>query len=389
MDSVKRTQAYHVFMAFQLQEIYALLFLVDKKYSNYEKIEIETLDDVCLKGDGKILCQLKRVSAQDKRITNASLDLWKTIYNWISFLKDSMINASDDLMLIVECDADAKEEDFVLKLNVSNSYEEVEALYIELEKWYKQHYVTNVKEDSSSAITKYLNEIFKEENKEITKQVFKKFSFMENKENYFEKLNHLLKTDYEIPYSLIESLVDKTISWFKQNITNSRPISIDRSSYRNLIRKFIENNTLSAKLRSQKIVVEENDIKKVKSENPMFVQELLKVNAYDDELITAIDFFIKTDSNRKYYILTNQVDDDELAEFDDSLIYYWSNAKNEVCVKKDSILNKSKSLKTKCLMTERKLVGFVTPYYFTSGSYHILVNNRRVYWYLKELENED
>ena len=54
MDSVKRTQAYHVFMAFQLQEIYALLFLVDKKYSNYEKIEIETLDDVCLKGDGKI-----------------------------------------------------------------------------------------------------------------------------------------------------------------------------------------------------------------------------------------------------------------------------------------------------------------------------------------------
>ena len=212
---------------------------------------------------------------------------------------------------------------------------------------------------------------------------------MENKENYFEKLNHLLKTDYEIPDSLIESLVDKTISWFKQNITNSRPISIDRSSYRNMIRKFIENNTLSAKLRSQKIVVEENDIKKVKSENPMFVQELLKVNAYDDELITAIDFFIKTDSNRKYYILTNQVDADELAEFDDSLIYYWSNAKNEVCVKKDSILNKSKSLKTKCLMTERKLVGFVTPYYFTSGSYHILVNNRRVYWYLKELENED
>lgn len=71
---------------------------------------------------------------------------------------------------------------------------------------------------------------------------------MENKENYFEKLNHLLKTDYEIPDSLIESLVDKTISWFKQNITNSRPISIDRSSYRNMIRKFIENNTLSANL---------------------------------------------------------------------------------------------------------------------------------------------
>lgn len=259
MAILKKTQAYATFMGFQIQEIYALLFLVDTKYKDYKKIEIEVIDDVCIKGDNKIICQIKRKMAGNGKITNASEDLWKTIFNWMSFLKEYIVSDKDELMFVVECGPEISEEDYIYKMNSVSSDKESEDLYTSLKDWYTKKYVLV---DNKAYVRKYLDEIFMEENKYYIKTIFIKFSLMINKENYFEKMKNIFKNDYVYPEVLIDGMVDKTISWFKQKIVECYPISVDRDEYSEVIRRYIEQHIIGAKLVSLKSNVNEEDIKK-------------------------------------------------------------------------------------------------------------------------------
>lgn len=69
----------------------------------YNEIVIEYKDDICLIGDdNKTLCQLKTITAENKRITNSSSNLWKTIYNWICYLNEGDLVESDEIILLVQ-----------------------------------------------------------------------------------------------------------------------------------------------------------------------------------------------------------------------------------------------------------------------------------------------
>lgn len=370
-------------MGFQIQEIYALLFLVDTKYRNYKKIEIETFDDVCIKGNNKIICQIKRKSTEKVGITNASEELWKTIYNWLFFIKQNIVDDNDVLMFVLDCKQENSAEKFIYKMSIVSSDNESKVLYDHLKDWYTKNYI---EQDSQAKIRRYLDVIFKEENEYYIKEIFIKFSLINNKENYFDKMKNILENEYVYPKVLIDGLVDRIISWFKQIIIERYPISVDRIEFNEVIKHYIEQRSMGAKLISLNADVNEDDIERKRIENPIFIQELLKLNVEDTDIVDAVKYFIQTNHNRQHYVLTNQIIDDDLYEFDQHLIFQWKNHRNEVKISKDDVLTKSNKLWISCLKDEFKLNNMELPYYFTYGSYNILVNNENIHWYLKELD---
>ena len=86
--------------AFLLQVRHALLELI-KAPDEKSIISVEAYDDVALESDGHVVAeQIKSSLSSNNPVSNRSISLWKTLYNWCKYLEEGQMEA-DALKLIV------------------------------------------------------------------------------------------------------------------------------------------------------------------------------------------------------------------------------------------------------------------------------------------------
>src|SRR5690606_26412566 len=104
-------------LGYYFQGMYALIRLLDA--NDFDRISIETWDDVYLEGNVKTLFQLKHSLTGKGKINERNEGLWKTIRIWANMLKEEDIDVDTFFIFVTPLEIDANSS--LTKLSEYNS----------------------------------------------------------------------------------------------------------------------------------------------------------------------------------------------------------------------------------------------------------------------------
>lgn len=404
-------------LGFSFQDVYSLYLLLKDERSDL-KLWVEDLDDIHIidKENNLTLYQLKHKA---NNLSNKSEDLWKTIGNWCKLINNNTIYVEKTQFKLVVIVG-------LIKTQIAYS----------LCKKYGKYYST----EAHDQLIKIANEeIAKERNKKnIEKQVEKQLSLFDspnketNKETDFELFTQL---PYNIREQLVNSIeiIDNTadvttldslipsmlhgvypdnqkdvyhelIGWWQKKIRKQlddfrkdlQVHPLTKTSIRNKIAEINEKyhkDNLPQDYDKQDLEEYRNSID-IKNYNKNFVQQLKKIITRKKPIERAIlDFYLAT-NKRMEWVTKKLLFDDEIENYEDRLIEYWEMITEELIDSEDFALDNAEDTEKikfgSKIYTETEKRNIppirerVTEKYIKMGSYHILVEDKKVCWYPEE-----
>jgi len=391
-------------LGFSFQDVYSLYLLLKDERSDL-KLWIEDLDDIHIrdKDDKFTLYQLKH---KKNKLSNKSDDLWKTIGNWCKLINNSTIsvdNTQFKLVIIVK----------LIKTQIAYSL---------------------CKQYGKYNSIKARNELLKIANKDIEtkeKQAEKQLSMVEspNKETDFELfaklpdniMDKLVKSieiidnvpdlttlDIRIPSMLHgvypdnqKDVYHELMGWWQKEIRKQLSDKSNKSLTKTtVIKKIAEINekyhkdNLPQDYDKQDLEEYRSSID-IKNYNKNFVQQLKKITNRKKRIERAIlDFYLAT-NKRMEWATKKLLIDDEIEIYENRLIEYWERITEELIDSEyfaiDNADNKEKrefGVKVYNKTEEQNIPPIrekVTEEYIKMGSYHNLVEEKKVCWYPEDI----
>jgi C-terminal domain 7 of the ABC-three component (ABC-3C) systems len=115
----------------------------------------------------------------------------------------------------------------------------------------------------------------------------------------------------------------------------------------------------------------------------IYVRQLEIVGADDDDVLRAINAFLRSAHNRAVWANKGMVWSESFEEFEKALISYWRNTKKQQDLDYGSEANEKRGLRllVDCLKHRPLLEGKVAPDDFTPGSFHTLADFLEIGWH--------
>ncbi len=360
----------------------------------------ETKDDVhiTLPNGRLILIQLKHTTKNDANgkpinLTELSIDLTKSLYNWVSIICD----ANDGRLEITSQIEFVNNTEFIFATNrniksnnlINNiiKYKNDEIKLQDLKK-YIQNLVLKTENDE---VKTYLNKFIK-----IDKSVFKKFV----KKIRFENQGN------EILSEIKELILDNYVSDSRVNDVFNIVLSELKTAYYEAVRKgekfIVEYNTWHNKL----VTIFENNrktslpMRKIdlllpeKLEEQIFIKELIEIGDIDVLEIGQIEefttFMLEIDFNLKKWIDDGEITMDEMSSFKEEAILFWKNT-HKASHRKTNNIELDKENAIYCLNEIRKkelsIQDTALKLSLCNGSFYKLANEQDIGW-LKKWEGK-
>lgn len=379
------------FLGFKLQEHLALFLLLKmRKNRKNSYITIEELDDVALiSNNGIELYQVKNYSSSRTKLTDASVDLWKTIYNWIKKFKEDKLDEKSKLRLYVNSKSSYKDSDFVLKMNKVHNDNDFEELYQKLLVWYEEKY----KNKNNKTIKEYLDFIFVEENKDILRFVLKKFSLIQKQYTPIDELDEVIEkycTFGDKNSQRFEDAKTFILGEFNKIILESEKtknkIEIDIDEFHKKLDQFSIKYSNVQRLRS---TLTNDDVDISQAEKLSFINQLNQLDIENERIEEAKFDYYKTKKDVYNYLHDILILDRDYESLKKRLLRKW----NSFCLEHNDGKTKSDSrmIFAKCQNVDENLAGYLLEQdYFIIGSYHILVeDDKKMHWYCEKEVKED
>jgi len=399
-------------LGFSFQDVYSLYLLLKDERSDLE-LWVEDLDDIHIidKDNNVTLYQLKHKA---NNLSDKSDDLWKTIGNWCKLLNNNTISVKNTQFKLVVIVKVSDKQIAHLLCKRHGNYNSVKACE-ELLKIAKEDIKTRKNQQKNS----------EKQAKDSHPDLFESPEKKQVKENDFELFDQL---HYNISESLVNSIevIDST-----HNVTNLDsmiPLMLygvhsdnQKAVYQELmgwwqteIRKHLSDKSVEPLIKTilkDKIAeinekyhknnlpldYDKQDLEKYKSsidikkDNRNFVQQLKKIINKKKRIERAIlDFYLAT-NKRMEWATKKLLIDNEIENYEDSLIEYWERITEGLIDSEDFALDNAEDiekrkfgLKVYTETEERNIPPIrekVIEKYIKMGSYHNLVEDNKVCWY--------
>jgi hypothetical protein len=347
-------------------------------------VSIEVLDDVAVQSpDGDVDAVQIKSGLATNPISNRSVDLWKTIRNWVDAVEtDSFDPDKASFTLHIE----TPHAGGICKRfsNASSTAEASSAIEIAQEELWGKAPKFLKKSKVAQGLVEHLEVVFKPTHRPNLEKIVRGFRLSVGAKAAYESLLDQTK-QLLIDDDIAEDVLLHALGWVKKSVDNliekGRPPAIavddfrtELNSFRNSLKKRDYLPTFAGLTPSTDEVVE-NILRP-------FVRQLNLVDWSEDALFTAISQFLNTKVNIIQYGQRGYVNRKSLVEFEAALKVLWQNLRDDVKLTgPDDVVKRGKLLALRCLKERRKLEGFELPDDFTPGSFHLLADALEIGWH--------
>lgn len=360
---------------YQIQ--YSLKLLVSSEDYNV-RIAIENIDDINLIGQSEqTIYQLKHSIANSK-ISNSSVNFWKTIYNWLIFSKDNNIDTTKFIMVT---NMSSTNDSIIRSIN----NQELDEAVIEINKIIKT---------SASVSNKTYFDYISKTDELVLKELLTNVVVLVDQENISElkpKIMHELK--FAVSKLYLEDFYQRLLGfWYDACLSALHTPNESFINYEVLYSKIVD---LSQEYRRDNLpsyeeVTEQVELEEDKYEDKVFVKQLELINISSKRITHAIYDYYKAQYLRSNWTRLGFLVPGELEKYEKKLIREWENlyyamieeightkkTENELSVMRRKLYNSVISL-------DERIREKFNKSYFMTGNYHMLADNYEVGWHEK------
>jgi hypothetical protein len=344
-------------------------------------VSVEVLEDVAVEDpSGEVeVVQLKSASHTNP-ISNRSLDLWKTIGNWVRAVEGKELKVATTL--------------FHLRLGtkrsgaICESFAEASTLQsagAAVEKAKTEFFTKNGK--FRNGIPENLRDvvemIFAPGRSSLMQQIITRFRLSFGTRYAYEELLNHLKTKF-IDDDVAEDVLLHALGWVKKEIDiaveHGVPPFIAVDAFR------IEMSAYRDRLKARSYLpsfagppsLEQIELHKLR----LFVLQLNLVRFSEEQILSGITDFLSAKTNRVQYAKRGYVHSDSFREFESALQSLWQNHRDEVELNKsEEEIIRGKRLASRCFRETVKLQGIEVPADFVRGCFHSLADRPSIGWH--------
>lgn len=205
-------------LGYYFQGMYALIRILDA--NDYDRISIETLDDVYLEGNVKTLFQLKHSLTGKGKINEKSDGLWKTIRIWANMLKEEEIDEDTFFIFVTPLEIDANSSLTKLSENNSDRTQVMKALLLEANRVSTTRELAKTKKEKLPYNTRWPGcDAYLSLNPEQRINLVNKITIHPNNFNIKDIHKEVTaKVRNTVPIGIRPKLVERLISWWDRRV---------------------------------------------------------------------------------------------------------------------------------------------------------------------------
>jgi len=348
-------------------------------------VGIETLDDVAIKGpDGEIHLEQNKLSFQENAnvFGDRSKNLWNTITTWLKAIKNGEVGLSKTNFLLVS----NKKCDSSLVLNISNAqtldegYACVEAL-------------KKVSATPSKTIEPFVNEIFKDEYKNILPQLILKIKLADISTSDRGLLNIQIIDSLPIPdwaTAYREMIVYTLHGWLHQQVMDRweahTPAWITRDSFVNQFHAILSDYRRQTCRERMEHLIPLLPEQITKQKGATFVRQVYLVSDDDELAKETIGDYLRSSIEKIRLSKEGNITDEDWLGFETSLTRHWKTISRRVRATQSNLSDEEQGF---CILDQttdykENLAGEPTDQpYLTRGALHRLADAQTIGWHPK------
>ncbi|HEY7337657.1 MAG TPA: ABC-three component system protein [Bryobacteraceae bacterium] len=347
-------------------------------------VSLEVLEDVAHHGkDGDVLVQTKS-GLESNPVADRSVELWKTIRNWIDGCNSGDIDPSKTSFQIYV--AKPRRGGLCVRFSESKTdADAVAAIDVALASFYGKSTRSKKADSIPQPLREQLDVVFSEANRDVLKQIVQRFTLSSGSGHAYEDLVAEMKKAL-IDEDVAEDVLLRGLGWVKATvdvcIEKGLPAVLSVDEFRRELTSFRN------KLKSRPYLPSfagapptEQDI--TANRLCMYVQQLQLVDSPEEEIFKAISDFLSAKANIVQYAERGYVNRESLLEFESALKTLWDNLRK--LLELDTNLSderlRGRKLALQCLAERRRLEGIEVPDDFTPGCFHMLADKPDIGWH--------
>jgi hypothetical protein len=378
-DSKKSPHVPAQYYGYSLQCTHCVYLLLDAKPQS--KVSVEVLEDVAVEdASGEVEAVQVKSAAKANPISNRSVDLWKTIGNWIRAIESKELTVENTIfhLRLGRERSGSICKSFAMAATIQSAGVAVEKA--------KDEFFTRkgkLKKGIPDDLREAVETVFAPARSELLQSIVLRFQLSFGTKYAYEELLDHLKTKF-ISDDIAEDVLLHALGWVKKEIDNAveheKPPSISVDEFR------IEINAFRNRLKERSYLpsfagppsLEEIELHKLR----VFVRQLNLVEFSEEQIFSGIADFLSARTNRVQYAKRGYVHRDSLLEFESALKSLWQNHRDEVELNQsESEITRGKRVALRCFREKLKLEGIDVPADFLRGCFHSLADRPAIGWH--------
>lgn len=345
-------------------------------------VSVEALDDVAVQRiDGAVTAeQIKSVTSGNNPVTDRSVVMWKTLYNWFNYIRNgSLVLDKTIFRMIVVSSHELEVGDAVVQFHKASSKEDAKKALTaaKLSIWGKDNTLKNA---VPSSYRQYLDVLFADENEDLVAQIIVKMSLDIHNNDYDEKLIKKF-SGQTIPTEFVDNLFVHMLGWVNNKVNEylkqGLPAIITSEEYRNTLiaqcRMYNQRNSIPALSRE----INSDEARTEVENQDVYIQQLDWIEMdFDDKLEAASDY-LRTKAEATIRAEKGLFTPQSLDEYNNKICRLWKSKRQQVLLLSAySDVAKGQQLyaQTSEAVSRYTLEGSDTPSFFGSGTLQALAN---------------
>jgi hypothetical protein len=345
------------------------------------RVSVEVLEDVAVEdlSGGVEAVQVKSAS-ETNPIANRSVDLWKTIGNWIRAVESRELRVDRTT--------------FHLRLGrerggtICKSFAEAstaEDASAALEKAKGAFFTAGgkLRKGVSGALRPEIEVVFAPARSGLVRDIVVRFQMSFGTGHAYEELLNHLKTKF-IDDDVAEDVLLHALGWVKKELDSAiergEPPLIAVDEFRTEVNAFRDRLKARSYLPSfaGPPSLEEIELQRLR----VFVRQLNLIEFSEEQILRGITDFLSARANRVQYARRGYVHRDTFAEFEGALKSLWQNHRDEVELdQSESEIDRGRRVAFRCLREKLRLQGVDVPADFVRGCLHYLADQPSIGWH--------
>lgn len=350
-------------------------------------LRCEAEDNVCLevfgdvgvvKENGLKLSEEDKSSQNGNPVSDRSIDLWKTFFNWANFVVNGELDIEKAVFLLY---VNKKGRKAIIDTFHSAS-DPIAAQKSIMAAWEK---LKNI--DDKHEIFSYVE--FLKNNEETFAKIIARFEFQVGSSTASDEVKKAIRAKH-VSDSQVDYIHHSLTGWLHNVVTTRLAekkaaiiswVEFDayaKSIFERAWRRELIDFTLQYPL-------DQSEIKKQKLQRPPYIQQLEVIKSEDEEIQQAVTDFLKAKANRQKWIEQELIDEDAAQEFEEKLLAYWKTQKKTVNLTYASYCDEDKGqiIYNQCIARQQPIKNQDPPPATIAGTYHLMSNSLAIGWHPK------
>lgn len=338
---------------------------------------IKSCSNIATIKSSDIIAEEDKSSIIGNPLTDRSSNLWKTFFNWIDMIETNNFDVNK-IWFVLYCNNYGK-DGIVNFFHSAKSHQEAQKAIN-----YAKKKLNDI--DQEHEIWKYYDYVVNQ-HETLMLEIVKRFELQIGNGSGFEEVRHEIRRMI-VPEKQVEYLIDNLSGWVlkrvSEKIVDQKPAVIcweefsrhslvlfERIRNRELIDFALLNPHGNEELQSQ-----------VKC-YPIYLQQLGVIKTSSDEIVEAVNDYLRADVNRNKWIENEIINEDIAAEFELKLKEFWNNQKRRIQLTYNhlSLEERGQLLLLDCKSRQETIGGMPPPPSTISGTYHALADILNIGWH--------